>query len=263
MSFCIPYTVWLIQILDWLLSSDSAKSWPAFHADNIGKNAKAATLDSLCSLKGKKKPHCFPAVVLLSPPCCVHSIGICSLFTALMTGFKNTFLKTELSDREIFSICNSFAGCWVYCSSSWEVPVDRRQRQMHAGDMLTENKTQENNICLGGRSSWRNAGSPELPSLPRDRAPTFNSWEGACVPHHCRNCIHETSWHKKICPFETAQPPVAFYCLKPIHLEHDYLIISQTGQTKISFMTWSFWCIIVLTSLNFPLCLPVIVTYHC
>lgn len=171
MSFCIPYAIWLIHILDWLLSSDSAKSWPAFHADSIGKNAKAATLDSLCSLKGKKKPHCFPAVVLLSPPCCVHSIGICSLFTALMTGFKNISLKTELSDREIFSICNSFAGCWLYCSSSWEVPVDRRQRQMHAGDMLTENKTQENNICLGGRSSWRNAGSPELPSFPETEPP--------------------------------------------------------------------------------------------
>lgn len=105
---CIPYTVWLTQILDWLLSSDSAKSCPAFHADNIGKNEKAATLDSLYSLDAKKKPHCFPVAVLLTLPCCVHSIGICSLFTALMTGFKHAFLKSALSASEIFSTCNSF-----------------------------------------------------------------------------------------------------------------------------------------------------------
>lgn len=144
MSFCIPYTAWLTHILDWLLSSDSAKSCPAFHADNIGKSEKAATLDSLCSLKAKKKPHCFPVAVLLTLPCCVHSIGICSLSTALMTGFKHTFLKSELSDTEIFRTCNSFPGRWVYCSYSWEVPADPSQRRMHTGDMLTENETREN-----------------------------------------------------------------------------------------------------------------------
>lgn len=75
------------------------------------------------------------------------------------------------------------------------------------------------------------------PPFPGAKAPMFNSWEGDSVPHCCRNGIHITSRHKKIHSFETEQPPVAFYCLKPIHLEHDYLIISQTGQTQISFMT--------------------------
>lgn len=261
MSLCIPYAVWLTHILDWLLSSDSAKSCPAFHADNIGKNEKAATLDSLYSLKAKKKPHCFPVAVLLTLPCCVHSIGICSLFTASMTGFKHTFLKSKLSDSEIFSTCSSLPGCRVYCSDSWEASVDWSRRQMYTGD--TENETQEK--CLLGRKSIleddRITGAALPP--PGAEAPKSNSWEEASVPHRCRNRIPVTSRQKKICSFKTEQPPVAFYCLKFIHLEHDYLIISQTGQTQISFMTWSFWCIIVLTSLNFPLCLPVTVTHHC
>lgn len=180
---CIPYTVWLTRILDWLLSSDSSKSFLTFHADNIGKNEKAAALDSFYSLKAKKKkPHCFPVVVLLTLPCCAHSIGICSLFTALKTGFKHTFLKNELSDNEIFSTCNSFPGCRVYCSYSWEVPVDRSQRRVHTGDMLMENETRENSICLAGRSSWRMTGSPELPFLPRGRSPHVHQLGGSQCP---------------------------------------------------------------------------------
>lgn len=177
MSFCIPYTVWLIHILDRLLSSDSAKSWPAFHADNIGKNAKAATLDSLYSLKGKKKPHCFPAVVLLSPPCCVHSIGIRSLFTALTTGFKNTFLKTELSDREIFSTCNSFAGCWVYCSYSWEVPVGRGKCRGKCTLVICSQKIRHRKITFAweedhpeGRQDQQNCPPSQRQKPPRSTA---------------------------------------------------------------------------------------------
>lgn len=61
------------------------------------KNEKAATLESLYYLKANKKLHYFPDMVLLTLPCCDHNIGICSLFTALMTGFKHTSLKSELT----------------------------------------------------------------------------------------------------------------------------------------------------------------------
>lgn len=179
MSLCIPYAVWLTHILDWLLSSDSAKSCPAFHADNIGKNEKAATLDSLYSLKAKKKPHCFPVAVLLTLPCCVHSIGICSLFTASMTGFKHTFLKSKLSDSEIFSTCSSLPGCWVYCSDSWEASVDRSRRQMYTGD--TENETQEK--CLLGRKILLEDDRITGAALPpRGRSPHIQQLGGSQCP---------------------------------------------------------------------------------
>jgi len=159
-----------------------------------GKNEKSVTLDSLYSLKTLKKPHCFPVAVLLTLPCCVRSTGICSLFTALMTSSKHTFLKSELSDSEIFSTCNSFLGCWVYCSDSSEVPVDWSLRETHIGDMLTENETRENRICLAGRWFWRMMGSAELLSLPRGRSPNVQQLGGnQCPSLLSESCLHNFS----------------------------------------------------------------------
>lgn len=182
MPLCILYTVWLTHILDWLLSSDSTMSCSAFHADNTGKYEKAATLASLCSPKAKKKPHCFSVAVLLARPCCVHRIGTWSLFTALMTGFKHTFLKSEWSDREIFSICNSFTGCCICWSYTWRSPADPSQRLMHTGDMLVENETWETLVWQEDHpeGQWGPEGCPLLPGVEALSCSTVGT---EAVPH--------------------------------------------------------------------------------
>lgn len=168
------------------------------------ENEKAVTLASLYSLRAKRKPRCFPLAVLMLLPCCVHGMGIRSLFTALVTAFKHTCLKSELSDIEICSTCNPTPGCWVYCSHSWEVPADWIQRWMHTGECSRQMRHRKISLAWQkdhpeewGVQGWR--GHWSYPPFPGAEAPMFNIWEAASahVRPSCQNPIHRTYQHKK------------------------------------------------------------------